>query len=279
MALPDEPYTRVERYLARLAGQDVDIPDYPITRIECYLDYLCGNGGGVPAPNAGAHNAVFRGKSLGTSFTSAQSQAITGGTFENLFVGDYWTIGETVYRIAGFDLFYGLSPYSPIAHHAVIVTDAGLYESAMNDTSTTDGGYLNSKLKTEGLANALETVKAAFGADHILSRYSLLTTAASGGIPSGWEWVPTFIDIMSESQVFGRGAWATQSRNGYNVAERYCQFPLFSLTPQYVTSRQYYWLQDIASATEYAAVSTGGNVNRATASDTNKYVRPFFCLA
>lgn len=48
--LPTEPMTRTERYLARLAGQDVSIPDTPITREEEYLAYIIANGGGVPAP-------------------------------------------------------------------------------------------------------------------------------------------------------------------------------------------------------------------------------------
>ena len=45
MAIPDEPLTRNEHYLARIAGQDVEIPD-PITREDHYLDYIARNGSG-----------------------------------------------------------------------------------------------------------------------------------------------------------------------------------------------------------------------------------------
>src|SRR5699024_7284271 len=54
--------------------------------------------------NAGGHNSIFRGKNLGTSFTSEMSSAIQNGTFDDLFVGDYMTINGTVYRVAGFNL-------------------------------------------------------------------------------------------------------------------------------------------------------------------------------
>lgn len=45
------------------------------------------------ADNAGAHNAIYRGKNLGSAVTAAQWAAIDAGTFEDLFIGDYWTIG------------------------------------------------------------------------------------------------------------------------------------------------------------------------------------------
>lgn len=39
--------------------------------------------------NAGAHNAIYRGKNLGTSVTSAQWAAIANDTFIDLYIGDY----------------------------------------------------------------------------------------------------------------------------------------------------------------------------------------------
>jgi len=46
VALPDVPLTRVEQYLAKIAGQNVAIPNVPLTRLEQYLDYIAENGGG-----------------------------------------------------------------------------------------------------------------------------------------------------------------------------------------------------------------------------------------
>lgn len=47
MALPDNPLTRNEHYLAKIAGQDVEIPE-PITREDHYLHYISEHGGGLP---------------------------------------------------------------------------------------------------------------------------------------------------------------------------------------------------------------------------------------
>lgn len=51
------------------------------------------------------HRNIFRGKNLGTVVTDAQKKAIQDGTFDDLFIGDYWTINGTVYRIADMDYF------------------------------------------------------------------------------------------------------------------------------------------------------------------------------
>ena len=48
VTLPDAPQTRAEQYLAKIAGQDVALPDAPLSRMEQYLDYIAENppGGG-----------------------------------------------------------------------------------------------------------------------------------------------------------------------------------------------------------------------------------------
>lgn len=278
MALPDEPYTRVERYLARLAGQNVDIPEYPITRIECYLDYLCGNGGGVPASNAGAHNAVFRGKDLGTSFTDAQSVAIAAGTFDDLFVGDYWTINSTVYRIAGADLFYNFGDTNLLTHHLVIVPDQRMYTYAMNNTDTTEGGYAGSLMKSEGLSQALETIQNDFGSSHILSHRALLTNGGSASGPTGWAWTDSMVDLMSESQVMGRGGFGTISQSGYNVGASFIQFPMFHLRPELIVTRTTYWLSDVRNASAFSIVQSTGSCSYGSAS-SRPGVRPYFLIA
>ena len=72
--------------------------------------------------NAGFHNAVFRGNSLGTSVSDDQWSEIKAGTFKNMYIGDYWTINNVVYRIAAFDwwLHYGATELK--SHHAVLAS-------------------------------------------------------------------------------------------------------------------------------------------------------------
>ena len=123
----------------------------------------------LSAQGAGAHNSIYRGKNLGTSVTYKQWTAINAGTFNDLYIGDYWTIGGVNYRIAAFDYYLHTGDTECTAHHVVIVPDKSFYRGTMNDSNVTTGGYYGSKMKTSKLANALATVKAAFGANHILT--------------------------------------------------------------------------------------------------------------
>lgn len=278
--LPDDPTTRLERYLARLAGQDVSIPDTPITRIECYLAYLIENGGGAAAPNAGAHNAIFRGKSLGSSFTEAQADAISSGTFEDLYVGDYWTtISNRVLRIAGFDLFPIMASSDTREHYIVVVPDSPLYAGPMNETNTTAGGYLGSAMKTTGLDQALNMFRAFFGEGHIKPRTDNLTNAVSNGAPTGGAWTETYIDLMTEAQILGFGI-GNSSASIHNTGISYSRFPLFEHMPKLITdrARSWFWIRDVVNAENFAIISTAGGLLPTSAS-ASRGVRPFVCVA
>ena len=228
--------------------------------------------------NAGYHNSIFRGKNLGTEFTAEQSAAIVAGTFDDLYVGDYWVIGNVKYRIAGFDIFLHTGDTELTAHHAVIVPDTNLYNAKMNNDNVTTGGYYGSLMKTTNLATALTTVQTAFGSSHILSRKTLLCNAVANGAPSGWAWYSSQIDLMTEAQVYGVTAWGTQNQNGYNIGERYSRFPLFDLAPEFITNRSWYWLQDVRDASRFAYVYNYGDANNTGASASNG-VRPAFLIA
>lgn len=91
--------------------------------------------------NAGAHNSIYRGKNLGTTVTEEQWEAISSGTFTDLYIGDYWVIGGVNWRIAAFDYYLNCGDTSFTKHHAVIVPDTCLYNAQMNTTNVTTGAY------------------------------------------------------------------------------------------------------------------------------------------
>lgn len=273
--LPDNPNTRLERYLARLAGQDVSIPDTPINRIECYLAYLIENGGGAAAPGAGGHNSVFRGKNLGSSFTAAQADAIDSGTFDDMFLGDYWEKAGRKYRVAAFDYFLnsGTNPY--LKHHVVVVPDTSLYSHVMNDTDTVNGGFINSLLYTQGLTQANEMVASVFGPP--LQVPVLLSSARTGANASSWAWANVGACIMSEGMVYSVPMWGAQVHSPYNNGNRVAQLPLFMLRPDLINVRNNYWFSDIASETGFASHLAAGRPGLSAASSVLG-VRPFICI-
>lgn len=228
--------------------------------------------------NAGSHN-VFRGKDLGTSFTDSQSAQIVAGTFDDLFVGDYWTINEKVYRIAGFDIYLGMGVEKVTSHHAVIVPDKSMYSAAMNDTDSTSTGYLNSKMKTENLSQALTTVRTDFGESHVISRNARLVKSAVDGVPTDGEFVNSYIDLMNEHQLFGsRVCEKVGSNDSMRGGIDSVQFPLFLFAPNLINDGIGYWTSSMWDGNYYIEIWNNGLVTY-TNNTIAQGVRPFFLIA
>lgn len=104
---------------------------------------------------------------MGNAVTPEQYAAIRAGTFEDLYIGDYWTIGGIDYRIAAFDYYLNSGDTRCTTHHAVIAPDTCLYITSMNSTNTTNGGYVGSAMHTANLEQAKTTIKGAFSG-HVL---------------------------------------------------------------------------------------------------------------
>ena len=228
---------------------------------------------------AGTHNAIYRGKNLGSSVTVEQYAAIAAGTFDDLYIGDYWTIGGVNYRIAAFDYYYRCGDTDLTKHHIVVVPDTSLYSHVMDDTNITTGGYVGSKMYTEGLEQAKTTIKAAFSG-HVLSHRIYLTNAVADGHPSAGAWCDSEVDLMCEQMVYG-GVIFMPIANGSAVYANYrvekSQLPLFAHAPSMISNRQTFWLRDVVSASAFAFVSAHG----VASSDYASYslgVRPAFCI-
>ena len=229
--------------------------------------------------SAGARNAIYRGKSLGSSVTGDQYAAIANGTFKGLFIGDYWTINSIIYRIAAFDYYLNTGDANCTKHHIVIVPDTALYNAVMNDTNTTAGGYVGSKMYTEGLEQAKTTIKAAFSG-HVLSHRIYLTNAVTDGHPSAGVWYDSEVDLMNEQMVYG-GAIIEPFADGSTVYTNYrvekSQLPLFAHDPSRICNRATWWLRDVVSASHFAGVSYSGSAD-CLGAGSSYGVRPAFCI-
>lgn len=240
--------------------------------------------------NAGAHNAIYRGKSLGSTVTTAQYAAIKAGTFDDLYIGDYWTIGGVNYRIAAFDYYLNSGDTSCTTHHVVIVPDTCLYNAQMHNTSsggyeggaanTTAGGYVGSDMYKSNLEQAKTTIKSAFSG-HVLKHRIYLTNAVANGRASGGAWCDSEVDLMCEQMVYGSGIFSPVS-DGSNVPANYrvekSQLPLFQHEPSRICNRNNWWLRDVITVSGFADVNHHGYATYNNASDSLG-VRPAFCIS
>ena len=223
------------------------------------------------------HRNVWRGKFLGNAVTAAQKAAIANGTFDDIFIGDYWTISGIDWVVADMDYFYRTGDTDITKHHLVIVPRSGLYTHVMNDAHSTEGGYANSKMRASGLDEAKAKFTAAFG-DMIITHRELFTNAVTNGKPSGGAWMDATVELMNEIMVYGTTVF-TPGCDGATIPYLYTtnkiQLAAFQLNPAFITVRgQWYWLRDVVSGADFANVAGYGGAIYDGAADAH-YVRPY----
>lgn len=249
--------------------------------------------------NAGFHNSIYRGKNLGSSVTAAQYAAIDAGTFDDLFIGDYWSISGVTWRIAAFDYWFNYGDGSNVCdtHHIVIVPDGDLNVADgstthwMNASDTTVGAYAGSDWRTGnnsngGRAACISKINSAFGSGHILTYRDQLPNAItnpSGSIAyeSAGTWYDCTVEIMTERMVYGCDIFHNVMASGvipYLNSIDHSQLPLFALDHRYICNRDGWWLRDVASTTKFAHVAYNGICTCYDASYPYIGVRPAFGL-
>lgn len=255
----------------------------------------------APIPNmvhsAALHNGLFRGKDLTAYFASgAMSAAIAAGTFDNIYIGDYITKAITVdgttynvkWEVADLDYFLHDGDTETTAHHVVMFPSVTIQTNvSMNDTNTTAGGYLGSKMWTDVIPKYSAAIKAAFGADHVLSHRELLTntvnaTAASAaganyvGTSTNWAWTDVDVNIPSEPMIYGGAVFGS---SGYDVGNKNKQLAIFRYK-KFSEGRKWFWLQAVVSSTYFANANFNGDAIYTSASTSTEDggVRPYFLL-
>lgn len=226
------------------------------------------NRGALTSGSAAAlKNCLPRCKYLGTSVTSEQWAAIQNGTFDGLFLGDYWTINGVDYIIAAFDYWLDTGDTPCTEHHVAVIPRKNLYSANMNSDDITTGGYVGSELYKTGLAQAKTTINNAFGSAHILSHREHLVNAATNGVPTGTDWYDSTVELMNENMVYG-GRQFSPMPNGATDPRETCrnytvcksQLPLFRLAPWMSFVRgQWCWLRDVVSVARFASCANYGS--------------------
>lgn len=195
---------------------------------------------------------IFRGAYLGNTITTDQNNAIYSGTFSNLYIGDYWTIGGYNFRIVDFNY------WNNSINHVVIVPDNILCFRLM-DTGL-NVPYSQTSMRSFLSTTWLPILQTYFG--NRVGQYDEILVSSN----NEYNIVTAKVEIMSESQVYGQGIFRYFKEPTHSIN----QFSLFKIAPSYIKeiSNQSYWLRDQAGDNNgrYCCVTgqaayydTGGN--------------------
>ena len=223
------------------------------------------------------------------------SKAIANGTFKDIYIGDYITknivVGGTTYQVkwevADIDYFYKSGDASCDTHHVVLLpSKTVLVNTKMNDTNTTEGGYVGSKMWKETIPAVVTGIKAAFGADHVVKHRELLTTkvsttaqSAAGagwtGSSTEWAWSDVEANIPTEPMIYGGAVFGSA---GYDVGNGDKQLAIFKFKKFCSPDRLWFWLRAVASASRFCVANGAGFADSygVTASYSDGGCRPYF---
>ena len=246
--------------------------------------------------SAGSANARYLEKDMTDYFnTGALSTAIANNNFSELSVGNFITknvvVNGTTYSnvkfyLAHFDYYYNFGDTATTKHHVLILPATILGTAVMNDTNTTEGGYLGSKMRKTTLPLYSAGYQSAFGSAHILGWRNLVTNnvdktvGSSGfittlGASQQWEWADAVCELMSESMVYGAPVW---SSSGFDTGSLNQQLALFRFnTSAIIANRNWYWLRNVHSSAFFCTCHGLGDADHDYASAVGGG-RPFALL-
>lgn len=218
---------------------------------------------------------VYRGKSLGTAVSADQMAAITNGTFDDMFIGDYWTINGNRYDIADMDYWYHYGDSDFTKHHLVLVPHTTLYNAVMNTSDTTEGGYIGSEMYTTGLSAAKSTITADFG-NRVLVHREYLSNAVTNGAVSAAAWFDSTVELMNETMFYGGIRLQAAPASSSVVIPNKDQLAILRLNPHFY-GRKGLWLRDVAADGYFCSANLHGSAT-ANGASNSRGVLPVFAI-
>lgn len=287
---------------------------------------------------AGFHNSIYRGKNITSYLTDGTIWKRINGSdgyqlFEDLFIGDYITVGSNSYTIVDFDYYIRCGSSDFNKHHIVMMpagnmnipegtilygsnvtlefintNNAGVTVSSQEtasafkwnatmenpNTSSTNGGYKFSRMRTVIMKAADTIVTSAFGSDHVHKLqviYPDPSSETASGLASNWTWYTqddwsnpnrlSICDLPNETQVYGQQVWgrgSTYTSVGYEIGIDKFQFAIFALHRNFANIRSHWWLRSVDSAANASGVYYSGGAANYFGSANALGVRPRFIL-
>lgn len=214
------------------------------------------------------HNGGIRGNNLGSSFTADQKAAIAAGTFDDIYVGDYWTFGGDVWRVIDIDTFLWTGRPKTQEHHAIIMPDEPPTASAWGNSD-----FRYSTINTSVIPQIISELVSDIGGDYIINQ-AYINIGSS-------DWIQSKMMIPCLSNLFGICENRQAATTNQSKALMQAQFALFRYSRKYIASQSSgnVWTTDYNSSLSANLVVDGACFYGYNGLSTANGVRPYALLA
>ena len=240
------------------------------------LNKLLGSGSGA------ANSLVF--KEEITEITDEMYASIADESFDKVHVGMHYTAPSgRDYYMADANYFKRHGDVDMDFGHMLMIEGDISITAQHQTTNVTTGGAVSSLIYTTTLPAHQAELEADFGAAHIKEARILMCNAVTNGVPSGWAWQGKKSFIPNMPMIFGHYLqYAGNTGEMFNGGNRVRQAALFQKMPDLIVAllhdtqaRQWYYCDDVASASAFASVHNDGNANNTSASVVGGVRRAF----
>jgi len=231
---------------------------------------------------------ITRGNNLGKTITAAQKMAIRNGTFDGMWLGDYWQFNDNTCRwiIVDFDRYLD-HPNGTNQHRITIMSDRNLGIDNIGEAGWCINGWNGSKMRrdyAEGMvrfASALQVFDISdFKPFPVFEPHAFENADDSWAlIEKSWSWEYPKVTIPSEFEMFGSNSVHVRI-NGIdsNVMPIARQLSYFRLGNPIPFSGESFWLRDQVTKNRFA-LYYGDQRHVSWADWTSKYgVRPLMSI-
>lgn len=225
------------------------------------------------------HNILYRGNRLGTVFTQEQRDAIRLGTFNNLWLGDYWVLNGHKYIIMGFNYWKHTSGVS--VNHVVLMPENTIASAPWHTTTAMPAdGIMSSRMYTVTIPTYVNTITSDFGVapmPHVekANQWNAATHYPSGSIDvtlTAMLPTPGMLGLPYQAYVGNNHYMASQTQTSVS------QLPAVRMNQELLNANAPYWLQFITLATNGNAYQTDG-YSWLRAVNLSIGVRPVFAIS
>lgn len=228
--------------------------------------------------NAIVHKTNIRGKNLGDTYTPEQKEAINSGTFNDLYIGDYWEKDDVKWQIVDINYFLNTS------NHLAIMPTKSIAQSVLDERTTANiinsVGYNNCHQRIQNSnpsANLytdtsilLDHIYPLFGQSNVMPVSLYFSTGVTNNdIVYGLS-TSTLLSLPTCSQIMGfPGECLLSKSNTQNMP----QLAYFKLIRD--NDPEEYWTRDINSSAYMNYIQYGNSIAQA-AMNKIKGIRSLF---
>ena len=128
-----------------------------------------------------------------------------------------------------------------------MISDTSLTSAVMNNSDTTQGGFIGSRMYSTTLPSLLTPIRNAFGTTHISAMSIYYPNAFEGttGKATGWKEYSVYITLPTECQIYGAPIW---SDIGYEMGYETVQLAIFRYFKRINGT---FWLRNVSKLGNY----------------------------